>query len=69
MMLWLHVVGQQGDTSLAPGLHLMCAEPLRYNYWPLALFKTVNMPFYCDAVMNNALQKFTWEQNLALKFC
>lgn len=56
-MLWLHVVGQRGDTSQAPGLHLVCAEPLRYknNYWPLALFKTMNMPFYCDAVMNNAL--------------
>lgn len=57
MMLWLHVVGQRGDASQAPGLHLACAEPLRYenNYWPLALFKPINMPLYCDAVMNNAL--------------
>lgn len=35
MMLWLHVLGQRGDTSQAPGLHLVCAEPLRCknNYW------------------------------------
>lgn len=61
MMWWLLVVGQWGCTSQTPGLHLVCAEPLRYenNYRPLALFKPMTMPLYCNAVMNNALQQFT----------
>jgi len=49
---------------------LVCAEPLRgeNNFLSFTLSKPRNMPLYCNATVDPALQKFTWEHNLALNF-